>query len=112
LASTSWDGTARLWNLQVGPPLQHGNYVSCAVFSADGNLLSSACADENTYVWDVYAILKAAGLEDLLFIPDVSTNLTRTRYYLIPNDRQTQNSELSKKVCIILWLFRNETRSL
>lgn len=82
------------------------------VFSTDGNLLSSACADENTYVWDIYAILKAAGLEDLLFIPDVSTNLTRTRYYLIPNDRQTQNSELSKKVCIILWLFGNETRSL
>ncbi|KIK41593.1 hypothetical protein CY34DRAFT_198647 [Suillus luteus UH-Slu-Lm8-n1] len=83
LASTAWDGTARLWNLdtnlQVGPPLQHENYVSCAAFSADGKLLSSACADDNAYVWDIYAILKAAGLEDLLSIPDA------------------QNSELKKK---------------
>ncbi|KAG2341060.1 WD40 repeat-like protein [Suillus weaverae] len=74
LASTSWDKTARLWsldtNLQVGLPLQHKNYVVCAALSADGKLLSTGCHDENAYVWDVQAILKTAGLEDLLCIPD------------------------------------------
>ncbi|KIK41597.1 hypothetical protein CY34DRAFT_805894 [Suillus luteus UH-Slu-Lm8-n1] len=70
LASTSWDGTARLWdldtNLQVGPPLQHENIVRCAAFSTDGKLLSTACDDGNAYVWDVHAIpLKEAGHEDL-----------------------------------------------
>ncbi|KAG2341135.1 WD40 repeat-like protein [Suillus weaverae] len=74
LASTSWDKTARLWNLdtnlQVGPPLPHENDVGCAALSADGKLLSTGCADENAYVWDVQAILKTAGLEDLLSIPD------------------------------------------
>ncbi|KAG2346304.1 WD40 repeat-like protein [Suillus weaverae] len=74
LASTSYDGTARLWNLdtnlQVGPPLQREQGVGCAAFSADGKLLSTGCADENAYVWDVQAILKPAGLEDLLSIPD------------------------------------------
>jgi WD40 repeat protein len=89
LASSSWDKTARLWNLdtnlQIGPPLQHQNDVNCAAFSADGKLLSTACNDKKAYVWDVQAILKTAGLEDLLSIPHVSINLTPTRY-LIPND--------------------------
>jgi WD40 repeat protein len=88
LASTSLDGTARLWNLdtnlQVGSPLKHEHEVNCAAFSADGKLLSTACHDKNAYVWDAQAILKEAGLEDLLSIPDVSINLTSTRY-LIPN---------------------------
>jgi WD40 repeat protein len=84
LASTSWDGTARLWdldtNLQVDPPLQHEKFVNYAAFSADGKLLSTGCDDKNAYVWDIYVILKAAGLEDLLSIPDVSANLTPTCY--------------------------------
>ncbi|KAG2335686.1 WD40 repeat-like protein [Suillus weaverae] len=74
LASTSWDDTARLWsldtNLQVGPSLQHEQDVEHAAFSPDGKLLSTACEDENAYVWDVQTILKATGLEDLLLIPD------------------------------------------
>jgi WD40 repeat protein len=111
LASTSRDKTARLWNLdtnlQVGPPIQHENFVRRAAFSADGKLLSTACNDNNAYVWDIYAFLKAAGLEDLL--SDVSTNLTRTRY-LISNECQAQNSELKKNVSIISWLSKNETR--
>jgi WD40 repeat protein len=80
LASSSWDGTVWLWNLdtnlQVGPPLQHENHVRSAAFSTDGKLLSIGCDDENAYVWDVQAILKTAGLEDLLFIPDVSVDMS------------------------------------
>jgi WD40 repeat protein len=80
LASTSWNGTVRLWeldtNLQVGPPLQHEHSVRCAAFSADGKLLSTACDDKNAYVWDVHeAILKGAGLEDLP-IKTVSVNIS------------------------------------
>ncbi|KAG2054861.1 WD40 repeat-like protein [Suillus hirtellus] len=89
LASTSSDRTARLWNLdtnlQIGPPLQHKNDVTCAAFSADGKLLSTAgWQDKNAYIWDIQAILKTAGLEDLLLIPDA------------------QKFELKNKVCIIL----------
>jgi WD40 repeat protein len=62
LASTSWDKTARLWNLdtnlQVGPPLQHEKRADCAAFSADGKLLSTGCNDNNAYVWDIQAISK------------------------------------------------------
>jgi WD40 repeat protein len=86
LASTSWDDTACLWNLdtnlQVGPPLQHENFVRCAAFSADGKLLSTACHDKNAYVWDIQIILREAGLEDLLSIPDVSINLITTRHFI------------------------------
>jgi WD40 repeat protein len=88
LASSSWDNTARLWNLNtnlpVGPPLLHEDDVQSTAFSADGKLLSTACGDKNAHVWDVQAILKTAGLEDLLSISDVSKNLTLT-CYLIPN---------------------------
>jgi len=85
LASTSWDRTARLWNLYtnlpVGPPLQHDHFVQSAAFSADGKLLSTSCfADKNAYIWDVQAILTTADLENLLFIPHVSIILTPTRY--------------------------------
>ncbi|KAG1901931.1 WD40-repeat-containing domain protein [Suillus fuscotomentosus] len=101
LASASWDGTARLWNLdtnlQIGPPLQHKNDVTCAAFSTDGKLLSTAgWQDEIAYIWDIQAILKTAGLENLLSIPDVSANLTPTRH-LIPNGYQAQKSELKNK---------------
>jgi len=79
LASVSDDGTARLWNLDtnlpVGPPLlQHGDSVRSAALSNDGKLLVTSCADKNAYVWDIHTILKDAGLEDLLSIPDVSVN--------------------------------------
>jgi WD40 repeat protein len=98
LASTSSDKKARLWdldtNLQVGPPLQHEHEVQCAAFSADGKLLSTGCFDK-VYVWDIQAILKAAGLEDLLSY--VSTSLTAIGD-LIHNEYQAQKS---RKVSII-----------
>ncbi|KAG1871376.1 WD40-repeat-containing domain protein [Suillus subalutaceus] len=79
LASTSWDKTARLWNLDtnisIGLPLKHEKDVEYAAFSADGKMLSTACADENAYVWNIHAILKAAGLENLLSIPAQQSGL-------------------------------------
>ncbi|KAG2039561.1 quinon protein alcohol dehydrogenase-like superfamily [Suillus americanus] len=71
LASTSFDKTARLWNLDnsqpISSPLNHANIVTVVSFSADGKLLSTGCDDFNAYTWDVSAILKDAGLYDLLF---------------------------------------------
>ncbi|KAG2743279.1 WD40 repeat-like protein [Suillus brevipes Sb2] len=70
LASASVDKTARLWNLdtnlQVGPPLRHQDNVHSAILSPDGKVLATACINHNAYTWDVHAILKEAGLEDLL----------------------------------------------
>jgi WD40 repeat protein len=76
LVSASWDKTARLWNLdtnlQVGPPLYHENALCSAALSPDGKVLVTACNSNNAYEWDVYAILKKAGLEDLL---PIGTNI-------------------------------------
>jgi len=72
LARSSWDKTARLWNLDtnlpVGPPLQHQHWVDDIAFSSDGQFLVTACRDNNAYVWDIHTILEDAGLEDLLSV--------------------------------------------
>jgi WD40 repeat protein len=70
LASTSSDNTTRLWNLDNGKlissPLQHARQVNCVSFSAGGKLLATGCRDKNAYLWDVAAIIKEAGLDELL----------------------------------------------
>ncbi|KAG2343896.1 WD40 repeat-like protein [Suillus weaverae] len=77
---TTWTeiATAQLWNLAnnqpIGPPLHHEGRVRCAAFSADGKLLVTGCwsleteteTETHIYTWDVFAILREAGLEDLL----------------------------------------------
>ncbi|KAG1839340.1 WD40-repeat-containing domain protein [Suillus subalutaceus] len=70
LASASDDKTARLWNLDNGQPisspLQHAQPVQCVSFSEGGKLLATGCNDKNAYSWDVAAIVREAGLNDLL----------------------------------------------
>ncbi|KAG2102279.1 WD40-repeat-containing domain protein [Suillus discolor] len=70
LVSTSYDRTARLWNLDdnqpISSPLQHLSTVLSVSFSADGTLLATAGADKNAYTWDISAIVKQAGLDELL----------------------------------------------
>ncbi|KAG2345775.1 WD40 repeat-like protein [Suillus weaverae] len=63
----------RLWNLDtylpVGEPLRHEAGVYCAALSTNGKLLVTGCNDYNAYVWDIHAILKEIGLDDLLSNP-------------------------------------------
>jgi WD40 repeat protein len=85
LASASLDNTARLWNLEnsqpISSPLYHAQYLTCVSFSADGTLLSTGCDDKIAYTWDVSAILKEAGLDDLLLDqPDKSLHAVRETF--------------------------------
>jgi WD40 repeat protein len=85
LASASWDNTARLWNLNtnlpVGPPLRHENYLRSAALSPNGKVLVTGCGNNNAYTCDVHAILKEAGLEDLLPTgPNIVSTHTFSRY--------------------------------
>ena len=85
LASASWDFTARLWNLEncqpVGTPLQHPGYMECVSFSTDGKLLVTGCDDHNAYSWDIAAIVREAGLDELLLSPNVSCHFLISPYH-------------------------------
>jgi WD40 repeat protein len=77
LASAAlYDRTAQLWNLEndqpIGSPLQHKDSVNCMLFSTDGKLLVTGGNDSNAYVWNISAIVKQAGLGELLLNPHVS----------------------------------------
>jgi len=41
-------------------------------FSADGKLLATGCWDSNAYAWDISAIIREVGLDELLLNPIVS----------------------------------------
>ncbi|WP_053627776.1 hypothetical protein [Streptomyces sp. XY511] len=60
LASASWDGTARLWQVTGGRALWplsalhgHTRFVRCVTFSPDGRTLVTAAEDGTARVWNV-----------------------------------------------------------
>ena len=55
LASSSYDRTVKLWNIQDGSLIQtlpHTNMVTALAFSSNGKLLASASLDSNVKFWD------------------------------------------------------------
>ncbi|AIE86618.1 AAA-like domain-containing protein [Fimbriimonas ginsengisoli] len=68
--STSYDGTARIWNVKdgsQGPILQHGSWVSAAEWSPDGRRIVTSCADRYVRIFDAddgFEILKLSGHTD------------------------------------------------
>jgi len=100
LASASYDGTARLWNLDngqpIGSPLQHPEVVRCMSFSTDGKLLATGCDDHNAYTWNVSAIIKEAGLNELL----VGCPFSSLHQLNPPHHRTVKNHSSTYTICL------------
>jgi WD40 repeat protein len=101
LASVSWDWSVRLWNLENHQPisssLQHPRYVNCLSFSADGKVLATGCWDNNAYTWDVSAIVRNAGLEELLSTVAMPTTS--------PPDVTIRQAGRWTRICLRFFLF-------
>lgn len=58
LASGSWDGRVKLWEIATAALLwsgSHTSHVNSVDFTADGNLLASAGNDATVRIWDVHS---------------------------------------------------------
>ena len=85
IASSSIDGTIRLWNIYMNEPLVHifeghKKAINSVSFSPDGRHIVSASADETIRIWDVYTgkqigaplIGHKGGVNSAFFNPDGS----------------------------------------
>lgn len=59
LASVSYDGTLRFWDLNtkqpIGQSLPHSAKLSCVAFAADGTSVATGTFDGKVYVWDLFS---------------------------------------------------------
>jgi WD40 repeat protein/serine/threonine protein kinase len=56
LATASWDGTVRVWEIKSGKLLhtfRHGDRVACVAFHPNGRQLASGSCDNTAKVWDL-----------------------------------------------------------
>ena len=56
LVTSSWDGTAKIWNLRTGreaATFGHRNYVTAATFSPDGEWLATGSSDRSVKLWSL-----------------------------------------------------------
>ncbi|WP_414756626.1 WD40 repeat domain-containing protein, partial [Anabaena sp. CCY 9910] len=92
LASASYDGTVKLWNVATGKNLKilegHSDKVNSVIFSPDGKTIASASADKTIKIWSQDGTLKKvlqgydAEVTNVSFCPDnqviVSSNADNT----------------------------------
>ncbi len=80
IASSSYDGTVKLWNLQgeLLQTLQHGSLVYSVTFSPDGQTIASASHNKTVKLWNsegelLHTLMHQREVESVAFSPDGKT---------------------------------------
>jgi WD40 repeat protein len=67
IASGSYDGTVKIWNVATGEEEQtlegHTSFVNSVVFSKDGTLIASGSDDNTVKIWNVATGIKAKSFD-------------------------------------------------
>lgn len=105
IISGSWDGTAKIWDLEAGICLhtlsgQHTNYVSTVTVSPDGSLCATGGKDGLACLWDVnsgdslFQINAEASINQIAFSP--------TRFWMcVATDKNVDVYDLQTKAKIV-----------
>ncbi len=100
LASGSWDGTVKLWDITSGALLwsgRHASHVNTVAFAPDGSILASSGNDATVRLWDVRSGTQLQVLSHPVPVPVVAWSL---------DGRLTATGDLEG--CIRLWEMQKD----